>query len=420
MIKISVFVRRFTLLFGARLFGALLMFVSNLLIVRIWSNDVLGLISVLLAVNGVLAVFCSAGFPSIATVLSAKYQALGAGGHLLGFLKHSRQIRIVGAVLACPISLGYLYWGTPFGGLSVFSLAMLLSVSVFLTSTLTNHSAILVGFERQTAAALPEVLLRPTVFLLLLIIAAWLGWEVSSADLFGLFVVANICAVGFVSYLLAKSVIRLRPPPDRSDRKEWNKSAPPWVITTLVWDFFIEIQILMAAAMALPAADLAILHVCFRLRMLAGFGMRSLYSMLLPKLYALHAEGRNTAEMTRRIWFMGTVYGVVTLISVYVLGGSVLSVFGSTFADSFDVLLVICSVILVRGLFGPSSAYLVMIGRHWSSSLIMLFCLLGSLASMYVMIEQFGALGVAANYAVWSSISTVLLWLRWKQNGQQQ
>ena len=38
-------------------------------------------------------------------------------------------------------------------------------------------------------------------------------------------------------------------------------------------------------------AEVAVLHICFRLRVLAAFGLRALYALVLPDIFASHERG---------------------------------------------------------------------------------------------------------------------------------
>lgn len=57
----------------------------------------------------------------------------------------------------------------------------------------------------------------------------------------------------------------------------WRHAAYPWLLTIFASDLFIEFHILLTGYMA-AASEVAVLHVAFRFRVLAAFGMRSIYT----------------------------------------------------------------------------------------------------------------------------------------------
>ncbi|MEM8539827.1 MAG: hypothetical protein AAGF25_02625 [Pseudomonadota bacterium] len=407
---LSKLLKRFSSLFGARILGSILIFAVNLLIVRVWSEDVLGLFSILLAINAVLAQICSGGFTNIATMLTSKYVAMRKFGWLAGFQSHAYTIRLAGALLSFPISLAYLFWSTDYRGITLIILGLALAVSIFVSATLAFYSAVLVARDQQVRAIVPEVLLRPVLLLFAIIAVAALGWSVSADQLFILFGVVNIAVLLIIWRYMKISAAGNEIVPDFSQRGQWNRAAPPWIVTSLVWDFFVELQILVAGFLALPA-QVAILHICFRFRMLAGFGMRALYSLLLPDIYAKHAKGADITAAVRRVHLLGTVYGLCVLLGFVIIGKPLLSLFGPSFTGHLDALLIVSSVVLVRGICGPTPALLAMYGSHLSSSIVMSFCLIGSVAAAPFAYSHWGITGLAGSYAAASIAGSVVLWI---------
>ncbi|OKL43325.1 lipopolysaccharide biosynthesis protein [Pseudovibrio exalbescens] len=402
--------QRFGSLFTLRLMGSVLMFAANLVIARVWSGEVLGLFSVLLAANAVMAQLIGLGFASIATVLSSRFKTTDHIAKLYGLYRETSQLRALMTVLVLPLGVAYLFWATPLSGDSLWVTASLLAISAYCIASVTFFGAVLVAFDQQIRAALPEVALRPLLLTAGLLLAATFGWPNGATGLFVVYAVANGVAL-FTSLWFFRRFIPIgNTVPDLSEKKEWRRSAPPWVVTTLVWDFFIEVQILLAGLLLLPARQVAMLHICFRLRSLAGFGMRALYMLLLPRIYEDHTKGLSTKKGILQMQGLGALYGLGILFGCALLGEWVLGLFGPAFEEALSVLLVVCSVIFFRGVFGPASALLAMHGQHRAPSLVMVACLIGSAATAPVAVNHWGMMGIAVGYTFWSALGTALLY----------
>ncbi|MDX5593299.1 lipopolysaccharide biosynthesis protein [Pseudovibrio sp. SPO723] len=408
--KISTLLQRFTSLFALRLFGAVLMFGANLLIARMWSGEVLGLFSLLLAANAVMAQLIGLGFSSIATVLASRFKATDQLAKLRGLCRDTGQLRALVTVLVLPLGAAYLTWATPLSGMGLWATAAVLALSAYAIASLSFFGAVLVAFDQQVRAALPEVAFRPLLFAGALLGASALSWPQNAAGLFLLFAVANVAALLLSQTFVRRFVPLGSGPPDTTERPEWRRSAPPWVVTTLVWDFFIEVQILLAGLLLLPAKQVAMLHVCFRLRSLAGFGMRALYMLLLPRVYEQHAKGMSTTKGILQLQGLGALYGLAVLAGCMLLGEWVLGLFGPAFEEALPVLLVVCAVIFFRGVFGPASALLAMHGQHRLPSVVMVMCLVGSAASAPFAVNHLGMMGIALGYTFWSALGTAVLY----------
>ncbi|MEM8797243.1 MAG: hypothetical protein AAGE61_16895, partial [Pseudomonadota bacterium] len=336
--------------------------------------------------------------------------ARGAMGALSAFQRHAALVRLIGALLAIPLTFAYLSWSGGPSGLTLAAISVAMGVGVYFTASLFFQGALLVAYEQQVKALLPEILFRPALFLVGILVAVALGWALTAEVLFFYFVLVNGAALLLVTYFARQEIGRLDATPDPSDRKVWNKSAPPWIVTALVWDFFIEFHILIASFIAKPA-EVAILHICFRLRMLAGFGMRSLYSLFLPDIYARHENGEDVSAKIRRMQVIGTLYGLAVMGGFFLIGEALLSLFGQSFADAWLVLLIVSSVIIARGVFGPAPQLMAMYGMHVPPSIVMGAALLVSLAAAPFAYSEWGIAGIAGCYAVSSILGSAILWL---------
>ena len=402
---------RFSLLTGGRLAGAAATLVASLLIAREMGANTLGELSAILAIVSVLSVFLSAGFPAVATIFTVEYTTKPRQGHLKGFIQAGWKHALFG--LALSVLLAVLFFFLPASPLSTPLLGSILSViTAFLLAVTVFNGAVLVGLEQQVAGLLSDTLLKPVVFLLLIVLAIVVGIGLDSSRLLALFAIsaAIACLLSYVfirkTGFIAEDVV------EESETRRWRAASYPWIITSLVWDLFIELHIILTSFLAAPA-QVAILHIAFRFRVLAGFGMRSLYALFLPRITALNVQ-QKTAQLNSQIQLanvLAFIYAVFVMVFFALLGPLLMGLFGQEFEQGWLLLLIVSSTIPVRAIFGPAPAILSMTGHQKPSVIAMLASLGFSLAASIALYPLWGVHGIAASYAVANFLGSLVLWL---------
>jgi len=403
---------RFSMLTGGRLAGAAAAFVSSLLIARQMGADTLGELSVIIAVISVLSVFLSAGFPAVATIFAVEYTSTPRDGYLKGFIRAGWKHAFFGSMFCVFLAAMFLLVSVSFisappmwGGALTITTAFLLAVTVF-------NGAVLVGLERQIAGLLPDTLLKPIVFLLLVVMTVVAGIDPGSSGLLALFATsaAVACLLSYVlvrkTGFIAGNVIQ------KSEIRRWRTASYPWIITSLVWDLFIELHIILTSFLA-TSAQVAVLHIAFRFRVLAGFGLRSIYSLFLPRIIACNVQG-NTAELKLQLQItniLASVYASAIMIFFALFSSFLMGLFGQEFEQGWLLLLVVSSTILVRAVFGPAPAVLAMTGHQKPPLVVMLACLAFSLTASILTYPVWGLLGIALSYATANFAGSLVLWL---------
>ncbi len=406
---------RFSLLTGGRLAGAAATLVASLLIARQMGADTLGELSAILAIISVLSVFLSAGFPAVATIFTVEYTTDPHQGRLKGFIQAGWKHAFFG--LAISVILAALFFAMPdlpvstpvLGGVLSIITAFLLAVTVF-------NGAVLVGLEKQVAGLLSDTLLKPMVFLLLIVAAIVAGIGLDASRLLALFAIsaAVACLLSYVfirkTGFIAEDVV------EEKESRRWRAASYPWIITSLVWDLFIELHIILTSFLAAPA-QVAILHIAFRFRVLAGFGMRSLYALFLPRIIALNVQ-KKARELNSHLQLanlLAFIYACGVMVFFALFGPLLMGLFGQEFKQGWLLLLIVSSTIPVRAIFGPAPAILSMTGHQRPSVIVMLASLGFSLVASITMYPLWGIHGIATSYAVANFFGSLLLWL-WAKN----
>lgn len=406
------FMLNISILTGSRLVGAFATFLSSLLIARYFGSDILGQYSIFLALASVLAVVAAGGFPAIAAVFTTSFVSKNKYAEFKGFINTATtQTVFFGSFIV----LGFFFYNLlvddrPF--IYALGISIILGTIIW-TSFLCNfYGLILVGLEKQTHGLLPEILLKPILFFIIMIAVALLG---ISIDTFSLVAILAFVFV-IVTLILRRSFLKfttdLLPSNANYDNKaQWRQAAYPWILTTIIWDFFVELHILMAGFLATPA-EVAILHIAFRFRMLASFGMRSVYMVFMPKIIAANAKGDETEiyALLSKLNKISLLYAVATIIFFAIFGSFLLGIFGEEFKQGWVLLMTVLSTIIIRAVMGPSNIILSMKGFQKTSAVVMSGCLCISILMVYFLYPILGLLGIAIAYSVSNFVASVTLW----------
>ncbi len=291
--------------------------------------------------------------------------------------------------------VGGLWAGLP-PGLDPVTLTLAV-LSVPLVAAVSLQRAMVNGMGRTLLSQVPELLLRPAAFLVLLAIAlATTGLDVATSLL---------CLL--LSYLLsalvgALTVARLagRGPPAggwRSGWSDWLRALPALALFVGSQVLISQIDILMVALMS-SERDTGL----YKLAATAASQLMLLASVvnqyLAPRLGVSLAAGDRAAagRLVRRgvILCAGTAALLLLLLAIF--GKTlILLLVGRPYLPAADALLILAAAYLVYAASAPVSAYLTAAGKESLLALASLAAVLGNVALNALLIPRFGFIGAA-------------------------
>ena len=403
------------LTFG-RVVGAACVFAVTLIMARSFGADTVANYSILLSAASILSVLLPMGFHAIATLFSSEYRATGESWKVRSFTRYAHRLTFYNTLLLLPVVVPLAFFAPDNTSYDLVTLALLLLPAAFAMANIYLNSALLMGLEKHYWAHLPDMALRPILLfagLSMLILFA------PMAD--GRFVLLLlVLSVSITMVVQWRALHRILPEPRGAPRQEtelghekrrWWHLAPSHMKITLLWDYYFELHMLLAGLLLMPE-HVAILFVCFRIRQLAGFGVRSLYSLLMPKVFAANAL-ENKAEAQRMVRLsvrLTATYALIVWVAMIFVGPMVLRVFGEAFQDSQMTLLIMLAVMVLRTIFGPASAVL---GMHRHAEAVVKV-LVGSLCISLVFtvlgIFVFETLAIPVAYLISTTFSAAALW----------
>lgn len=408
-------VARISSLTGARLMGSVATFALTILIAREFGTQALAQFAIFVAAGNLISVLLPFGHQSRAIIDIPKLAVESRIAGVRQFLFEGyRTIAMNGAILMILAGAAWAFadWsGIETGSYLPVSLGVLAIAPVMALNHL--HGGVLVGLQRPYIGQLPDGLFRPVIVLMMLGLLVAYGsdrsfWWVLICVGAGAVLTALVQAKALWPYISAKAVA-LECDEASGGGKRPNNAA--WLGVTLCWDYHIDLLLLSAAFYA-SAEEIALLHVCFRIRALAGFAIRSAYLVIQPRIVE-HRAAADLQAMANEIQNLNrlvALYCVAIIAILWFLAGHVLSVFDPVFAQYGSVLLIICAAIPLRALFGPSITLLASDGRQDLIFTILAGGVLASLVLSALLHPVAGVAAVASAYAGCVFASAVLAW----------
>ncbi len=404
------YLRRFVSIFAGRMLGALLVFAINLLIARNMGPKALGTYAIFVALVAILTICLSLGFNSIASVFAAEYKSRNHEGFLKGYIRTALEYIFMTAGLLLVILLVSWGFSPRFLPRAEPLFGILVIITALGTAILNRNSTINVGLGRQVAGLLPETLFRPLLISLALLLL--IDGLPNIYWVMALSAIATWACVLFVFFYSWQHFRAFSHVEARYEKKRWKNAAWPWLATSLLWDYMIDLILILTSILA-GAIEIAILHVSFRYRVLAGFGMRTIYLLMLPEIAASGATGdkKQMLKKIARANHASLAYSLAVFLAFAIFGEWLLALFSSQFTTGLPVLLIISLTMLIRAVFGPASLVLAVNNLHLATAAISLFGLL--LATMIIILfhGQFGLLAVATAYSLSNFMVSLLLWI---------
>jgi O-antigen/teichoic acid export membrane protein len=402
-----------SIIFGARLAGAGLIFLVQALIARLWGPELLGEYLIVIATVNLVAVVMPLGFHTVGTYFAAEYRARGDRHQFISFMTRSYGhvlISLVLVLLGGPLLLTALGQGD--SALAQHFVPVILFA--FATAMVYVNSALLIGLKRPFAGFFADTMFRPFI-----VIAAFLATmsftvhaEAFSVMLWAValgYVAIALVQFGFVLRSLNRIPETVQPRPIEAAR--WWRFALPWVLISLATDFFFDIDLLLLSH-ALSREELAIFGVCTRLFSLISFGVAAVYAVTMPDMFESEANA-DRAAFKRKVGdanFVASIVSVVLFAGMAAVAPFLLTLFGPSFAAGAAPLAVLCLALVVRSVMGPAALVLSIHDRPYASLPFVAAGIGALVVCNWLLVPAFGLMGAALSAITAITIWSVSLW----------
>ena len=392
-------------------------FASTLLLSRILGVSGYGAYAFAFAWASVLAVPALLGLTPLVIRHVAGYRAREEWGPLRGILRRSNQAVSVSAasLVALGVLLGWAAHRSEPELLHPFWIGLLLVPIIALTAL---RQAAMQGLGRVVVGRLPETIIAPALFIVLIGVGALAGDSLSPTSAVALQVVAAAVAFAVGAYLLRGSlpaVARLVAP--AYETRTWARSALPLFAMSAVTAVNAQVGTIFLGALSGPE-EAGIYGVASRVAVFTSFVALAATYPLMPAAARLHAtEGR--AELQRLVARSGRVVALTSIpliVGLIVFAEPCLRLFGGDFEQGANALRLMVLGEGVKIALGFGGLALVMTGKEGQLTKAVATGAAATLILNPALIPFLGvegaALATAAGATLTALIAAVLAWTR--------
>ena len=385
---------------GGTAVGAAASFLTQMILARALQPTRYGVYSYLLAWVNVAVLVGKLEFDNIAVRFVGAYDGQRQDGLLHGFLRYGCRV-VAGTATAVALVAGLTAWllrrhlqpGIEGG---IWTATMLVPLSALLLFS----SSALQGFRQVPQAQLPQLVLRPVVFgVAIVLTGSGLGLQLGAGSAVALNATATAVALVVSLVLLGRavpaSVVAAAPVLDTA---KWRRAVGGFLLISGAQLVLSQQADILVVGTLLGPRDAGLYSVASQLSTLIGLGAAAVMFVVLPAVADLHARGRR-GELQRLV--VRTVQGCAAVsipvaVPLIAAGHTVLRAYGPAFVDAYPVLLVLSGVQLVGAMLGALSGYLLtMTGHEWEASRVIVGTALLNLVLTFILTPTLGAVGAA-------------------------
>jgi O-antigen/teichoic acid export membrane protein len=346
------------------------------------------------------------GYPPLAMVYLPRYYALGRGKLVVAFQQaYWRDGVVMTAILALLVALAV--FATPIdSGLKTALIFGLISIPG--SALLRFNSAIANSLRRFTLSYVPDFLYRPSLLLVYLLAAWFLGLKLSVNSVLWAFVIAAALVALGQAWLIGKQ--GAIPPPFRPLTRNMapllRGRAGALVIVAVVSTSFADL-VNMIGGLYLPAHDVALLGVSIRLAALIGFITQATQNFILPDLVGALTRGdrQGVRELLLRINVVALSAIGLAILAAAAFGQFVLRIFGPDYEAAHWPLVLFMMSQALRAASGMNQHLLSLGGFQARTASSCLFAVSMLAATASLLAPRYGVIGMG-----WAVLIADLIW----------
>lgn len=361
------------------------------------------------------AIPAQAGLPTLLVREVAAYEARGGWRLMRGLLRRANQaVAAATAAIALVSALVGIFLGDRVaeGELAIYAWGLALLPLLALGNL---RGAALRGLRKVVRGQLPELLLRPGLFVLALTVVAVAGAGVSPGMAMALHAGAALVAFLIGAWLL----LRVLPHEARSATPEYRTRA--WAASVLPLTLLAGIQVVnnqtdvVLLGVLASKEEVGIYRVVFQAATLVVFVLTAVNMVLAPHFARLHAMGER-AELERLARWgakMVLLAAAPVAAGLVIFGGPVLGfVFGTRYAVGAAALAILCVGQLANAAMGSVGLLLNMTGHERDTAVGVGLAAGANVVLNLLLIPPFGIEGAATATAASLMIWNVVLYRR--------
>lgn len=387
---------------GLRVAGLLFGFLVALQLARGLGPAAYGVYGLAMSVVAVLAVVADLGAARLVLREVAAARVADDWGRVRGLLRWARRTALAASALAAAVLLGWAWWEANSGsalGPALAAAALLVPLTV-----LANiQGGALRGLGRLVGGQLPDGLLRPAAFSLLLFAGALFLPALGAAEAVALAAASVFLSLGLGALLLRRALpAQAHGAPPRGEPRAWLRASSAMVFAELARALQTHAVLLILGALA-ASAVVGTYRAASSLLVVFAVADTMLNLVGAPVIARLHAEG-DRARLQRLLFALAlcSALGTLAVVAPFLLWREALVtlLLGPAYAASTGPLLILGLAFALGAALGPSAMLLNMTGHERRVASAAAGSLLFIAVAAAPLISALGAEGAALTYAL--------------------
>lgn len=380
---------------GIKLINIALAFVSSVLLARSLGPERYGAYAFIMSVVGSLTLLSYIGVPALMTREIAKYEQSHKWGLIRGLLRKSNQL-VTGVSILLMLLIAML--SIIFSTTSELDRWQLLLIALPMVPVIAHVNLIMAtlrGLRRIILGAIPDMIVRPVVFLVAFLCLLFIEKVTVEAVIF-LQVVAALVAVtvGFI-FVRRVTAEKIKVATIEYKNKEWISALIPFM--GLAGVGFLNVEFInIFLGIAGTNQDVALFRTAANIALFVALPLTLIESVISPYITRLYHAGElgKLQKLAKVVSLAALLASAVPAIVLLLFGTEIIMLlYGNDYAPAYSTLVVIVTGYMMVNLVGLSMQLLYATEYHTSAFRISVYGAFVTVLLCSFLIPLFGALG---------------------------
>lgn len=401
--------------FTLKIFNALFGVATSILLARSLGIESFGIYTYIITIVLFLALLASAGVPALLVRETAKLTGRCEWGCVHGIWRWGAKVVAIFSIFILIFSglIGLLVKeSNEQSDITVFFVSLFL-IPLFALSTISSSA--LCGLKRVVLGELSEFLIRPLLFLFILISIITLdsSFKLTPVSVITIQFIAVFCSlfIGIVILLRVLPKELSKNPAPTYDSTNWLKSLAPLTLISTMAPLLQYTDILMVGIVR-STEEVALYRVAMSVSFLVAFGFHSVHSAIGPHLAHLYHNG--DIDKFRRLVTLSTraiMLFALPVVGIMIIWGKEIIIFfyGFQYEASYLPLVILIFAHLINAAMGTVAQILNMTGHERDTAKTLMISVVLNIILNSVLIPVWGINGAALATATTIIIRNILL-----------
>lgn len=389
-------------------------FVTQVMLARSMGAHEYGVYTYALSIVNILTIYATLGLENVSLRFVSAFAGVEDWAGVSGFAQFSYRATLLGSLVL--LTLGGVWmavWPSarqPEEPHALIALLLLLPINAIMVL----QSIVLQGTGSVLAAQIPTTIVRPLVFIGLLIV----GLVLAHGPLSPITVLLLSSLAGGACVILSAQLLQRRTgnvearKPTANERRDWLRVGRSLLgISTFQMAASPQIGILVLGTL-LTKRDAGIYSAANQLALPVSIGITAVLFVATPLVAQYYAQGRRD-DLQRTLRLAGlaaTAFALPALAVFVLLGRWILGLYGHEFPAGYSILIVFCSAQVFSALGGGIGGYLLSVSGNERANLhITAASAVANVVLVLALVHRYGMFGVAVAYAASMGLRLALI-----------